>query len=73
MKAKVKVCLFKRACFFLCHCGLTVEGRASHDTDPTEDSGFLTWHNTWLTELLLRFKGAIVSRLSVLHGGFLQI
>lgn len=46
--------------FFLCDCGLTVEGCASHGFDPTGDGGFLTWHNTWLTELLLWRKGAVV-------------
>lgn len=45
--------------FSPCDCGLTVEGRASHGFDPTGDGGFLTWHNTWLTELLLWCKDAI--------------
>lgn len=59
-KPRFKVCSSDSVSFSLCDCGLTMEGRASHGFDPAGDGGFLTWHNTWLTELLLRCKDAIV-------------
>lgn len=49
----VKECSSDSVSFSLCDCGLTVEGCVSHGFDPTGDGGFLTWHNTWLTVLLL--------------------
>lgn len=40
-----------------------------HGFDPT--GGFLTWHNTWLTELLLRCNDTVLSRpLSALSAAF---